>query len=340
MKNLFPYSFLIATALSFASCNQTETTPTETEIVSVSEILPSWNNTEHKTAITEFVTNACNPNHPNFIPEANRIAVFDNDGTLWSEQPYYFQLAYAIYFIKKEAANHPEWKDSQAIQAVLANDLNSALAGGEKALFELVFASHSNMTADAFEASVKDWLANDKHPVSGKPYTSLTFQPMLELLEYLRANDFKTFIVSGGGINFMRVFAEEAYGIPPYQIVGTSFKSAYKEVDGKFQIYREPELAFYDDKEGKPVGIYEHIGMRPAIAVGNSDGDFAMIQYTTQEPNTLGILIHHTDSVREYAYDRDSHIGTLVRGLDEGPAMGWIIVDMAKDWSLIYSAEK
>ncbi|MCS5489524.1 HAD family hydrolase [Algoriphagus limi] len=307
------------------------------EVKSDEPKLPSWNEGENKNAILDFVEKTTTVGSSDFVPEKDRIAVFDNDGCLWSEQPFYFQLAYAIDYVKKEAPNHPEWNDSPVLKSAIDGDINGILSKGEHGIIEVVMASHTGMTAEEFSQNVKDWLATAKHPETGMAYNQMIYQPMVELLSYLRANGFKTFIVSGGGIDFLRVWAEEAYGIPPYQVIGSSIKAQYEEVDGKKAIVKTPELNFIDDKEGKPVGIHQHIGMRPIIAAGNSDGDYQMLEYTTQGSGPrLGILIHHTDSEREFAYDSLSPIGNLKKGLIDGPSLGWVIVDMAKDWSQVY----
>ena len=328
-------SFLFILAFSF-SCAENE--PKAIQETSKTESpLPSWSESTSRENILSFITKTTSEGSPDFIPEADRIAVFDNDGTLWSEQPYYFELDYALYYIKKEASNHPEWANNPNLKAVIANDLNAIIASGEKGLMEIVMTSHAGMTEDEFSSQVKDWLTNAKHPKTGKAYNQMIYQPMIELLDFLRANGYKTFIVSGGGIDFLRVWAEEAYGIPPYQVVGSSIKAKYEEVDGKKVVVKIPEINLIDDKAGKPVGIHQYIGKKPVIAVGNSDGDFEMLEYTTGfDGPRLGMLIHHTDSLREFAYDSVSHIGQLKRGLIEGPKYGWLIVDMAEDWKTIY----
>jgi len=308
---------------------------------SAEDPLPSWNQGDNKSAIIEFVTAVTTEDSKDFVPPAERIATFDNDGCLWSEKPMYFQLNFAIDRVKATAAEHPEWKDQQPFKAVLEDDRESLLEAGEEGLGQLIMASHAGMTAEEFAEAVRDWNETARHPRFNRPYTELVFQPMLELLEYLRANEFKTFIVSGGGIDFLRVFAEEVYGIPPEQVVGSSIKSKYEVRDGKPVIVKIPELNFIDDKEGKPVGIHQHIGRRPIFAAGNSDGDFQMLEWTTAgEGPRFGLLIHHTDAEREWAYDRESHVGKLVRGLDEGPKRGWHIVDMKRDWKVIYPEKK
>ncbi|WP_111669873.1 HAD family hydrolase [Algoriphagus litoralis] len=336
MKNVFILCFLGIISFLVGCKTPDETSDSQVSILTKTN-LETWNQGANKEAIEAFVQKTTDPNSPDFVPEKSRIAVFDNDGTLWAEQPFYFQLAYGIDYVKKEATNHPEWSKDPVLKAAIDGDLNGILAGGEKGLIELVMKSHSGMTEDEFTQNVASWLGSAKHPETGKPYQQMVYQPMLELLEFLRENGYKTFIVSGGGIDFLRVWAEEVYGIPPYQVVGSSIKSVYEEKDGKMVIVKTPELNFIDDKTGKPVGIHQHIGMKPIIAVGNSDGDFQMLEYTTgAEGPRLGILLHHTDAEREFAYDSLSHIGQLKRGLVEGPSRGWLIIDMAKDWSKIY----
>lgn len=301
------------------------------------EPLPSWNDGPNKKAIISFVEKVTKEGSADFVPVPERIATFDNDGTLWSEQPMYFQLFFAIDRVKAMAPDHPEWKTKEPFASLLKGDMKGVAASGEKGILEIVAATHAGMSPDEFEKLVTDWLATAKHPKTGKPFTEMIFQPMLELLEYLRENDFKTFIVSGGGIEFMRPWTEKVYGIPPEQVVGSSIKTEYKVIDGKPQIVRLPKIDFVDDKTGKPLGINSHIGRRPILAAGNSDGDFQMLEWTTSGKGPrLGILIHHTDAEREYAYDRDSHIGKLAKGLDEAPERGWLVVDMKSDWSSIY----
>jgi phosphoglycolate phosphatase-like HAD superfamily hydrolase len=274
---------------------------------------------------------------PDFVPPSERIAVFDNDGCLWSEQPLYFQAIFIFDRIKALAPQHPEWKEKEPFSSVLKGDTKAALAGGEHALLEMAMATHAGMTTEEFEKSVTDWLATARHPQTGKLYTEMVYQPMLELLQYLRANGFKTFIVSGGGIDFLRPWAEEVYGIPPEQIVGSSIKAKYEPRDGKPVIIKLPELDFIDDKAGKPVGIHRHIGRRPIFAAGNSDGDFEMLEWTTSGPGPrFGMIVHHDDAGREFAYDRESHVGKLARGLDEAPARGWQLVSMKNDWKAIF----
>lgn len=305
------------------------------------EPLASWNEGSAKQAIVSFVEKTTKPGSPDFVPPAKRIAVFDNDGTLWSEQPMYFQAIFIFDRVKALAPRHPEWKEKEPFASVLKGDVKGALAGGDKALLELAAATHAGITTDEFEQSVREWLETARHPKTGRPYNRMIYQPMLELLDYLRAAGFKTFIVSGGGVDFMRVFAEETYGVPPEQVVGSSIKARYEVRGGKPVIVKIPELDFVDDKEGKPAGIHLHIGRRPVFAAGNSDGDFQMLEWTTAgEGARFGLIVHHDDAAREYAYDRDSPFGKLARGLDEGPERGWTIVSMRKDWAVVYPPEK
>lgn len=300
--------------------------------------LPSWNNGPSKSAITGFVTAITDKSGPDYVKPSERIAVFDNDGCLWTEQPIYFQLFFAMDRVRELAADHPEWKTQQPFQAVLEGDMKTLAASGEKGIVELVMASHAGMTTDEFAGIVSGWLKTAQHPTLKKPYTELVFKPMLELLHYLRANDFTTFIVSGGGIEFMRPWVEEVYGIPPEQVVGSSIVTRFELRDGKPVLIREPKLNFIDDKAGKPVGIHQHIGRRPIFAFGNSDGDLQMLQWTTLgvEGKRFAGIVHHTDSEREFAYDRDSHVGRLDKALSEAEANGWTVVDMKKEWKVIY----
>ena len=304
--------------------------------------LPSWNDTDAKQSVISFVEKVTTKGTPDFVPPAERIATFDNDGTLWSEQPMYFQLLFALDRVKQLAPQHPEWKDKEPFASLLKGDVKTALSGGVKSMTEIVMTTHAGMTTDEFENTVKAWIATARHPQTGKPLTQMVYQPMLELLAYLRANGFKTFIVSGGGIEFMRPWTERVYGIPPEQVVGSSIKTQFELRDGKPVILRLPEIDFIDDKAGKPVGINSHIGRRPIFAAGNSDGDLQMLQYTTiaqtAEDTTprFGLIIHHTDAQREWAYDRDSHIGQLDKALDEAARRGWLVVDMKDDWKIVY----
>ena len=307
------------------------------ETASSADPLPSWNDTTSRQAIIQFVEKVTKQGSADFVPVAQRIATFDNDGTLWSEQPMYFQAFFIVDRVKQLAPQHPEWKDKEPFASVLKGNMKSALAGGEPALVELAMATHAGMTTEEFEKIVTDWITTAKHPQTGRLFTEMVFQPMLELLIYLRANGFKTFIVSGGGVEFMRPWAERVYGIPPEQVVGSSIKTKYEVRNGQPALVRLPELNFIDDKAGKPVGIHQQIGRRPIAAFGNSDGDFQMLEWTTSGKGLrFGLIVHHTDAEREFAYDRQSHIGKLDKGLDQARARGWIVLDMKADWKNIY----
>ncbi len=280
------------------------------------------------------------PASDTYVTPADRVAVFDNDGTLWAEQPVYFQLFFALDRLAALAEADPSILTSDTLKAAAEGNLEAALAGGEEALLEIVTASHSGLSVDEFQAAVSDWLDTARHPVTGRAYDEMTYQPMLELLGYLRDEDFATYIVSGGGIHFMRAFAEEVYGIPPENVIGSAGKTSYEVIDGVPTIVKDPGIAFIDDKAGKPVGIDTHIGKRPILVAGNSDGDFEMLEWATAgEGPRLGMIVHHTDAAREWAYDRDSHVGRLARGLDEGPGRGWLIIDMAEDWERVWPGE-
>jgi phosphoserine phosphatase len=306
----------------------------------VHEPLPSWNDGTVKKSILDFVRRVTTEDGPDFVPVPERIAVFDNDGTLWAEQPHYFQGLFAFDRIRALEPQHPDWKDNPLFKAAIDNDMKTLAATALPSLAELVMATHAGMTTDKFERIVKDWLATARHPKFRRPYTDLVYQPMLELLDYLRANDFKTFIVSGGGIEFVRTFSEKVYGIPPDQVVGSSIVTRYEVRDGRSELVREPKLDFVDDGEGKPVGINKFIGRRPLAAFGNSDGDFQMLEWVTGGPRLrFGLLVHHDDAVREFAYDRASAVGKLDRGLDEAPGRGWTLVSMKKDWNRVFSFE-
>jgi len=310
---------------------------TGSQTVAATDPLQSWNDGDAKQSILGFVARVTDPASPDFVPEAERIATFDNDGTLWAEKPVYFQLLFAIDRVKALAPDHPEWATKQPFKAVIENDMESLHAAGEHGLIELVMATHAEMTTDEFELIASEWLATATHPTTGRPFTEMVYQPMLEVLDYLRANGFKTFIVSGGGIEFMRPWTEAVYGIPPEQVVGSSIKTVFEVRDGEPVLVRLPELNFIDDKEGKPVGINSHIGRRPIAAFGNSDGDFQMLEWTTAGSGArLGVLVHHTDAEREWAYDRESAVGRLDQGLDEAGARGWIVVSMEDDWRTIF----
>jgi phosphoglycolate phosphatase-like HAD superfamily hydrolase len=299
--------------------------------------LPSWNAGPTRQAIVDFVADTTTTGSPRFVPPAERIAVFDNDGTLWAEQPAYFQALFVMDRVRALAPGHPGWNTEEPYASVLRGDLKTALAGGEKSLMQLVMATHSGMTSDEFDRVVADWLATARHARFQRPYDQLVYQPMLELLAYLRGAGYKTFIVSGGGVEFMRVFAERTYGIPPEQVVGSSIRTSFEWRDGKAAIVRLPELEFVDDGAGKPVGIARFIGRRPVLAVGNSDGDLQMLQYTSARPGAhLALLVHHTDAEREYAYDRSSNVGRLDKALDAAPAEGWVVIDVKRDWKVVF----
>jgi phosphoglycolate phosphatase-like HAD superfamily hydrolase len=341
MKKLF-FLILPACLLLWAQCKQNPEQKPETTFENTpatpADPLPSWNDGATKQAIVAWVSKVTEKGSAEYLKPEDRIAVFDNDGTLWSEQPMYFQLAFILDRVKTLAPQHPEWKKKQPFKAVLEGDLKTALASGEKGLMTMLAATHANTTDEEFDKIVSDWVKMAKHPRSQKPYTEMVFQPMLEMLDYLRDNGFKTFIVSGGGIDFMRPWAEEVYGIPAEQVVGSSLKVKYEVKDGKPTIMRTPELNFIDDGPGKPVGIHQHIGKRPVFVAGNSDGDYEMMQWTMTNPMPhFGVLIHHTDADREWAYDRESHIGKLNKGLDDAAKYGWQVVDMKKDWTRVYS---
>ncbi|MEX2123228.1 MAG: HAD family hydrolase [Woeseia sp.] len=321
---------MLVSALAFAS-----------SVAHAADPLPSWNDGAAKKSIVEFVAKVTKEGSVDFIAPAERIATFDNDGTLWAEQPMYFQLLFALDRVKMLAPQHPEWKDTEPFASLLKGDVRGALAGGEPAIAQIVMTTHAGMTTDEFEKIVNDWLSTAKHPVTKRPYTEMVYLPMLEVLAYLRANGFKTFIVSGGGIEFMRPWAEKIYGIPPEQVVGSSIKTRFELRDGKPVLLRLPELNFIDDKDGKPVGIHQHIGRRPIAAFGNSDGDLQMLQWTAAGSGPRFCLyVHHTDAEREWAYDRQSHIGQLNNGLDEAAANGWTVVSMMDDWKRIFAFER
>jgi phosphoglycolate phosphatase-like HAD superfamily hydrolase len=299
--------------------------------------LASWNEGPARKAILEFVAAVTDENGKDYVAPAERIATFDNDGTLWVEYPMYTQVLFAFERVKKLAPQHPEWKTMQPFKALLEGDMKTVGASGMKGLMEIVMATHSGMTAAEFEQEVSTWLATTKQKKFDRLYTELVYQPQLELLDYLRANGFETFIVSGGGIAFMRPNSEKIYGIPPEQVVGSSVVAKFQVKDGKPALVRMPKIDFINDKAGKPVGIYNHIGRRPILAFGNSDSDMQMIEYTMAgEGRRLGLFVHHTDADREYAYDRKSHVGTLDKALDQAAAKGWVIVDMKKDWKEVF----
>jgi hypothetical protein len=322
---------LMASGVLVGACAQEEAEP---------DPLPSWNDSDARQAIVTFVEKVSTPGSPDFVPVSERIATFDNDGTLWAEQPMYFQILFVFDRIAALAPEHPEWQQQEPYAAVLRGDYAAALAGGKAALLDLLMATHAGMTTQEFEQIASRWILDARHPETGRAYTDMVYQPMLEVLDYLREHEIRTFIVSGGGIEFMRPWTWDVYGIPPEQVVGSSVKTRYEVRDGVPVIVRLPELGFVDDKEGKPIAIHSHIGQRPLMAFGNSDGDFQMLEWTTAgEGPRMAVIIHHTDAKREWAYDRDSHIGQLSRGLDEAAARGWTVVDMANDWRTIFPPE-
>jgi len=299
--------------------------------------LPSWADTEARTRIIDFVTRVTDPGSPDYVTPSARVAVFDNDGTLWSERPVYFQFLFAVDRLQEMAADDPTILDSDVLRAAARGDMKAVVAAGEQGLLEILKVTHAGMTVAAFQQEVSDWIAGATHPETGLAYSAMVFQPMLELLRYLRDEDFSTYIVSGGGLHFMRAVTETLYDIPPENVIGSAGETRYVVVDGVPRLMKDPAIAFIDDKEGKPVGIDAKIGRRPIFAAGNSDGDFAMLEYTMSGDGLrFAMLVHHTDAEREFAYDRNSHVGRLGRGLDEGPGRGWLVVDMATDWEQVW----
>ena len=332
----------VCVALSLAGCAAPHDgmAPGQPTAARPAATLSSWRDTAAKQAIQSFVADVTREGSPSFVPPAQRIAVFDNDGTLWSEQPLYFQFVFMLEQVKAAAPQHPEWKDNPAFKALAAKDY-AALASQQKALLQLVTVANSGMTVDEYDKTIGAWLASARHPKFNRPYTDLVYQPQLELLAYLRANGFKTFIVSGGTVEFMRVWAEKAYGIPPEQVIGSSQVVQYEVRNGQPVLVREPKLDFVDDGPGKPVGIYRQIGHKPILAFGNSDGDLQMLQYTAAGPGRhLALLLHHDDAEREFAYDRTSKVGKLDKAWDEAIADGWTVVSMKNDWQTVFPAPK
>lgn len=326
MRLLRPLALILGLAVAVPSFAQTDP-------------LPSWNEGASKSAILDFVARVTDEGGADFVAVPDRIATFDNDGTLWVEHPMYTQLVFALDRVKALAPEHPEWKTTQPFQAVLEGDMKALAASGEKGLVEIIAVTHAGMSTADFEGIVSDWIATAKHPRFDRLYTELAYQPMIELMDYLRANGFDTFIVSGGGIEFMRPWTERVYGVPPQNVVGSSIKTEFKVEDGKPVLMRLPAVDFVDDKTGKPIGINSHIGKRPIAAFGNSDGDLQMLQWATMgaEGARLGMIVHHTDAEREYAYDRDTEFGRLDAALDAAPDQGWVVIDMAKDWATIFA---
>lgn len=304
------------------------------------DVLPSWKDSGSRAAIVGFVAKTTAVGSPTFVAPAERIAVFDNDGTLWAEQPLYVQALFAFDRVKALAPSHPEWKEREPFRSVLAGDTKAALAGGEHALLELVIASHAGTTTDEFASIVSDWIASARHPTTGRLYTEMVYQPMVELLAYLRANGFATYIVSGGGVEFMRPWAERVYGVPPEQVIGSSIRTRFEVRAGQPVLARLPEVEFIDDGPGKPAGIQARVGRRPVAAFGNSDGDLQMLQWTAGGAGPrLCVYVRHTDAEREWAYDRTSAVGRLDKGLDEARAKGWTIVDMKQDWQRVFPGD-
>lgn len=337
------YFFILASAVISCSSPAEKTVEARGknhEPIHSSDPLPSWNDGTTKQAIISFVKQVTTPDSPDFIPLADRIATFDNDGTLWSEKPLYFQFFFALDRIKAMAPQHPEWKTEEPFKAVLDHNMNDLMQQGEKGLLEIIMATHAGMTTDLFDSLVTGWISTAKHPTKNKLFTGLVYQPMLELIDYLKANGFKIFIVSGGGIEFMRPWSEAVYGIPKENVIGSSIKTRYDDNDGHPVILRLAEIDLIDDQEGKPVGINRYIGRKPVFACGNSDGDLQMLRWA--DSNLLPsfkLYIHHTDSIREWAYDRESLVGKLDKGLNEAVEKRWTITDMAKDWKVVYPFE-
>jgi phosphoglycolate phosphatase-like HAD superfamily hydrolase len=328
--------WFVAVAIIFAAaCGSTGPAAAQ------SDLLPSWVDGAAKKSITDFVARVTAPGVSGFVPPAQRIAAFDNDGTLWIEKPIYVQVVFAIDRVRAAAPQHPEWRKKQPFKAAIGNDMATLAASGSKGLLEIVAASQAGLTPEEYDKTVLAWLAVARHPRFNRPYTELVYQPMLELLAYLRANGFKTFIVSGGGADFMRAWTEKTYGIPPEQVVGSTGGLKFEmSNDGHPALINLPHIDFIDDGPGKPVGIDRFIGRRPIFAFGNSDGDLQMLQWTTAGDGVrFAGLVHHTDAEREYAYDRNSKVGRLDKALDAAAARGWTIVDMKRDWKRIFPFE-
>jgi len=335
---------LALSALFLLSCASSQTPATEEpkaggEAAAPVDPLPSWNDTATKAQLLDFVRAVSDPGDPTFAEPADRIATFDNDGTLWVEQPVYPEMAFALHRVKDLAQVHPEWKTKQPFQAVIEGDKDALIEAGSRGLVEIVVASHTGMSATLFDTIATEWVRDARHPKFEQPYTDLAYQPQLELLRYLEANGFKIFIVSGGSVEFIRTFAEQVYGIPVERVVGSSIETRYEVQGGKPSLLRLPEIDFVDDKAGKPVGIHKHIGRRPILAFGNSDGDFEMLQWTTSGSGgaRLGLILHHDDAEREYAYDRDSRVCKLDKALDAAGQSGWVIVSMKNDWKTVFT---
>lgn len=334
------YAALALAGLAAAGCStpydSAAQPPALQQQQAAAQALPSWRDGAAREALLKFVADVTQPGSPNFVPPEERVAVFDNDGTLWSEQPMYFQFFFLLDQVRAAAPQHPEWRTDPAYKALMANDMQAVMRNRKQAL-ALIAKANSGMSVEEYDRTIRDWIASARHPRFNKPYTELVFQPQLELLSFLRANGFRTYIVSGGTIDFMRPWSQAVYGIPPEQVIGSSQGIRYAVRDGKPVLMREPKLDFIDDGPGKPVGIYRHIGRRPILAVGNSDGDLQMLEYTTGGSGPrLAVLVHHDDAEREFAYDRQSHVGKLDKALDAARAKGWTLISMKRDWSRIY----
>ena len=333
-------AFILVACSSSGEPKAAETTA-GAETVTAADPLPSWNDTPTKARIIEFVTRTTDPEDPAFVEPEARVATFDNDGTLWIEQPIYAEMAFALDRVRSLAQVHPEWKTQEPFRSVLEGDRDAFVAGGSRALIEVVMASHTGMSATLFDTIATEWIRDARHPELEKPYTELAYQPQIELLRYLEANGFTTFIVSGGSSEFIRTFSEPTYGIPRNRVIGSSIETRYEVQGGKPSLLRLPQIDFIDDKGGKPVGINKHIGYRPILAFGNSDGDLEMLQYTTMGAVglRLGLVLHHDDAEREYAYDRESAVGRLDEALEAAPKQGWIVVSMKNDWKTVFVEE-
>jgi len=340
-KNILKLVFSVIIITTLFNCQEVKEKETqEVAKAEASDPLPSWNDSASKEAIMSYVSDVTNTESQNFIPIADRISTFDNDGNLWAEQPAYFQLFFAIDRVKELADEHPEWQTEQPFKAALENDMETLMKSGERGLLQLVMASHAGTSTEEFDSIIKNWIKTAVHPTKNVSYDKLVYQPMLELLQYLRANDFKTYVVSGGGVDFMRAFVSPIYDIPAEQIIGSRIKTEFDYNDGNPKIIRTAGIDFIDDKDGKPLNIQKIIGKKPVFASGNSDGDLPMLQWTASNTHKSFMLyLHHTDAVREWAYDRDSHIGRLDKGLDQANNDGWTVIDMEKDWKVIFPFE-
>ena len=335
---------LVLSALFVLSCASSQQPgaqepKTNPEAEAFVDPLPSWNDTATKAQILDFVRAVSDPDDPAFVEPTKRVATFDNDGTLWVEQPVYAEMAFALHRVRDLARVHPEWATKEPFKAVIEGDREALVAAGSRGLAEIVLASHTGMSATLFDTIATEWVRDARHPKFEKPYTELAYQPQLELLRYLEANGFKTFIVSGGSVEFMRTYTEQVYSIPPERVVGSSIETRYEVQGGKPSLLRLPKIDFVDDKVGKPVGIHKHVGLRPILAFGNSDGDLEMLQWTTVGSGgvRLGLVLHHDDAEREYAYDRESKVGTLDKALDLAGQSGWVVVSMKNDWNTVFT---